>query len=64
MLIGILICDLYKKVDMITHDSTYRENGNQCRYTLAKEKVGSFTPFVFMLRKNGPYTQVINQLLV
>jgi len=43
-------------------DATYQENGNKCRFTLAKEPVSAFYPASFGFAKNGPYTKIINQL--
>ena len=43
--------------------STYRENGNKCRLTIAKKPVSSFIPIVQLLRKNSPYTKAISQQL-
>ena len=42
-------------------DATYRENDKKCRLTLAKEPLGMFSPAVFLLAKNGPYTQAISE---
>jgi hypothetical protein len=42
-------------------DSTYRENKMVCQLTLAKEPVAMFTPAVFVLAKNGPYSKAINE---
>lgn len=44
-------------------DSTYRENGKNCKFTLAKEPAQSFFPIVHMLQKNSPFTKAINEQL-
>ena len=40
---------------------TFKENGNKCRMTFAKEPLSHFTPFSYLLTKNGPYTKAINE---
>ena len=58
---------LYMQISALTRGivaSTYRENGRKCRYTIAKEPVDPFIPIVQLLRKNSPYTQIINQQLI
>ena len=43
-------------------NSTYRENGNKCLLTIAKEPASVFSSRVGMgLQKNGPFTQAINE---
>lgn len=40
---------------------TYYENSKKCVLTLAKEPVAIFSPIAFTMKKNGPYTQAINE---
>ena len=40
---------------------TFKENGNKCRMTFAREPAPLFLPYSFLLAKNGPYTQAINE---
>jgi len=42
-------------------ESNYRENNQKCQLTLAKEPIAMFTPAVFVLAKNGPYSKAINE---
>ena len=42
-------------------DLIYRENGNKCGVTYAKEPIQQFQPGSFWLAKNGPYTKAINE---
>ena len=41
-------------------DQLYRENGKKCVLTVMKQSVPFFSPVVFNLAKNGPYTKAIN----
>ena len=50
--------------DLFTYgiiDALYRENGNKCKVTIGKEPISVFSPGVFGLAKNSPYTKTIDQ---
>ena len=42
-------------------DETYKKNNKKCQFTLAKKPFEMFTPGVFVLAKNGPYTKATNE---
>ena len=41
--------------------SAYRDNGNKCRLTIAKQPVNSFVPIVKLFHKNSPYTKAFSE---
>ena len=45
-------------------NSAYRESGNVCKLTLAKEPLPMFIPSCAGLSKSGPYTKAIDQQLI
>ena len=54
----------YSQPDYLTYiivNDLYRENNKECVLTVMKEPVPYFSPIVFNLAKNGPYTQAINE---
>ena len=52
------------QIDMFSYgliNSAYKENGNKCKLTLAKEPISVFMPVVYGLTKNGPYTKAFDE---
>ena len=52
------------QIDVINYgiiDTTYKENGNKCRLTLAKKTVGQTSTVTTPLTKNSPYSNAFNQ---